>query len=113
MKKLIIGLIAFVFVFVVGYQILWFSTAREVSIKINNTERIVETSGSGNDASITSKYLIYTDIETFENTDVTLLGKWDSSDLQGKLHKDSTYKAVVYGWRVPFFSMYRNVIKVK
>lgn len=59
-----------------------------------------------------SKYLVFTETETLENTDVFVLGKFHSSDIQGRLREDSTYTLRVYGWRVPFLSMYRNIIDV-
>ena len=104
-NRFIIGLIVLVVLSIIGYNIAWFSSSEEIEIKVNKTERINDKEDS--------KYLVYTDEETFENTDVTFLGKWDSSDIQGKLHSDSTYTVVVYGWRVPFFSMYRNITEIK
>ena len=29
-----------------------------------------------------------------------------------KLKKDVEYKAIVYGWRIPFMSTYRNILAV-
>lgn len=88
----------------------WFigATKETVTARIVKTERIV--TGSGDH--ISSKYLVFTEGEVFENTDELLAGKWNSSDLIAKLHEGETYKLTVYGYRVPYLSMYRNIIEV-
>ena len=65
-----------------------------------------------------SKYLIFGDDENneslvFENTDTIMRFKWNSSNIQSKLHEGKTYKITVIGYRVPFFSMYENIIEVE
>ncbi len=57
-----------------------------------------------------SKYLIFTENETFENTDELIRGKFNSSDLYGFLDVGKTYKCEVMWWRIPILSMYRNLI---
>tara|TARA_R100000656_G_scaffold104176_1_gene76241 strand:+ start:276503 stop:276895 length:393 start_codon:yes stop_codon:yes gene_type:complete len=76
-----------------------------LTVQVTDKERIVE--GSGN--SVSSRYLIFTDREVFENTDSLLEMKFSSSDLQGRLNVGSCYEIVVYGWRMPLVSSYRNV----
>lgn len=70
---------------------------------VSNKEAIVQDK--------TSKYLIFTDKEVFENTDSLIYGKWNSSDYYNKIQKDKTYRLKVCGMRVPFLSMYRNIIE--
>ena len=75
-----------------------------------------------------SKYIVFAkDVNTgqdlaFENTDSWLecfFGrcKFDASNLQSQIkaaEKDgSTVEIKTYGWRIPFFSMYENVVSVK
>lgn len=65
-----------------------------------------------------SKYLIFCELEngdtiTFENTDAILRGKFNSSDIYGKLKVGKKYKLTVVGIRLPIFSTYQNIIKVK
>lgn len=86
----------------------------EYTITVTDKERIY--SGSGDTSS--SKYLVFGDDENgnsfvFENTDTLLRGKWDSSNIQGQLKEGNTYKITVVGYRVPFLSMYQNIIKVE
>lgn len=83
-------------------------TADTVTITVTDKERIVTGSGEG----LSSKYLVFTENETFQNTDCLVRGKFNSSDLQGKLKEGQTYEADVYGWRLPFFSAYRNIVAV-
>jgi len=59
-----------------------------------------------------SKYLLFTDDETFENSDIFILAKFESSDIYGQLEKGKTYRAKVCGYRIGFLSMYRNVISI-
>lgn len=110
--KAIIGIIGVLLVGIIAYNVAWFGSGEEIEITVTDKERIVETSGSGEDQSVDSKYLVFTENETFENTDVTFLGKWNSSDVQGQLRVDHTYRVKVYGWRVGFFSMYRNITEI-
>ena len=86
----------------------------EYTITITDKERIYK--GSGDSSS--SKYLVFGDDENsdslvFENTDCFIRGKWNSSNLQGKMKEGNTYRITVVGYRVPFFSMYQNIIKVE
>lgn len=81
-----------------------YGTKDYVTVKIKKMERIHgEKSG---------KYLIFTENEVFQNTDSILYGKFNSSDLYGSLEAGKTYKLKVYGWRIRFLSMYRNIITV-
>lgn len=68
-------------------------------------------------SSNTDKYLVFTEdkggnVEVFENTDSFWQFKYGSSDIQAELKEGHTYEAEVYGWRIPFFSQYRNIVDV-
>ena len=61
-----------------------------------------------------SKYLIFTEGgEVFENVDTLTFFKFNSSDVQGQLTEGETFTATVAGWRVPWLSIYRNVVSVE
>ncbi len=92
-----------------GRPILVYSTQESVTFKVEKTERIVDSSLED----IRSRYLIFTDEETFENTDEIFVGKFNSSDLYGAIKPNQTYKAKVTGVRVPFFSWYRNILSIE
>ena len=82
------------------------------SLHFNDTEVIATVTDK---ESVNSKdnhtYLIFTDKGTFQNEDSLFRGKFDSSDWFGKIKKGETYKFTVIGWRVPFLSLYKNIIK--
>lgn len=111
MKMVMLITIAALLVF--GYPIAYYFSTEQVEITITKMNRITTSSGSGETASTSSKYLIFTNNEVFEDTDSWLFVKFNSSDLYSKLEIDHTYKVKVAGWRVPFLSWYRNIISIK
>lgn len=56
------------------------------------------------------KYLIFGEREVYENTDVFVIGKFNSSDFYRDLRPGKTYRFTVIGRRIPFLSAYRNII---
>lgn len=63
------------------------------------------------------KYLIYTKVngeafEVYENTDNLLRGKFNSSDVYNQIEIGKTYRFRVVGFRIPFLSMYKNILEV-
>lgn len=103
---LVVGIIA-IGIFI--YPVMKYVSITTEEITISDKERI--TTGSGND--MKSKFLVYTENEVFENTDALMVLKFNSADVQNHLKTDSTYTVKVMGWRVPFLSMYRNIITIK
>lgn len=95
---IILSVIVFAFTFP-------YVTSETVTFTVTDKERVVK--------SESSKYLVFTDSESFENTDCFLRFKFNSSDIQGRLKRGKTYKAVVYGWRVPVLSWCRNIVKIE
>ncbi len=62
-----------------------------------------------------SKYIVWGEdengeIHTFENTDVTIRLKWNSSDIQGGLKEGETYKLKLIGYRFRPLSWYENIL---
>ncbi len=49
----------------------------------------------------------------FENTDSLYNFKYSSSDVYNDLKIGKCYTLRVYGWRIPFFSWYRNIIDLE
>lgn len=84
------------------------------TITVTDKDRIA--TGSGEDRE--SKYLVFGELENgktkvFENTDSFIEFKFNSSDYQGKLKTGQTYEIKTYGWRIPIFSQYENIVDVK
>ncbi|MEI2420654.1 hypothetical protein V6O07_10305, partial [Arthrospira platensis SPKY2] len=75
-------------------------------VLIQDKERVISKSGD----QTTSKYLIFTDREVFENTDTVWGLKWNSSDVYGKIQRGQICDFEVTGFRIPFMSVYRNIL---
>lgn len=73
-------------------------TVDHVSVTVTGSERV------------TSKYLVFAKGETFQNTDAMFHGKWNSSDLHGKI-QPGEWNMKVYGYRIPLLSTYRNIVE--
>ena len=107
-------MIAVILVLSIGYEAIFSFNDTEYTITVTDKERIYK--GSGDTSS--SKYLVFGDDDNgnslvFENTDCFIRGKWNSSNIQGQLKEGNTYKVTVVGYRVSFFSMYQNIIKIE
>ena len=83
------------------------STRETVIATVRKTERV--TVGFGDE--MTSKYLIFTDSEVFENTDSPVFWKFNSSDIYGRIEVGKTYRFDVVGYRINVLSSYRNIIE--
>lgn len=104
---LITAFIVFIIIVMAALPVAKHSTQETVQLTVRDKERVTQTSSEGG---VSSKYLVYTDGEVFENTDSLLNGKFDSSDVYGRLKRDQSYRCKVEGWRIPVFSMYRNIL---
>ena len=63
-------------------------------------------------------YMVYTkdengEVHVFKNEDTWYYFKFNSSDVYAEIEIGKTYEFDVYGLRIPFFSSYQNIIKVK
>lgn len=111
LHSLIFGVVAVGFV-AAGVSSIYYQTQGPETVRamVTDKERQVKSDGDGGS---TSKYIVFTDKEVFENTDSMIRGKWRSSDVQGSLHAGCTYDFNVYGFRNGPFSIYRNIIDAK
>lgn len=82
-----------------------FATVEVVEATIKKSERMAQKSDT--------KYMVFTRDEVFENTDSAWHNKFNSSDFYNELTVGKTYKFTVYGYRIPMFSTYRNIIDFK
>lgn len=86
------------------------NTSTIVISKVTGKERVTT---NGTDNKVESKYLVFTEAETFECTDQILVGKYNSSDVYGQIEIGKKYKFTVYGVRIPFLSQYRNIVNIE
>lgn len=98
-----------VLILILLVPIAYFSSSESIDITIRDKERI--TTGVGEN--ISSKFIIYTEGEVFENTDSFIFFKFNSADFQNTLEVGKTYEVEVAGWRIPVLSYYRNITKIK
>ena len=56
-----------------------------------------------------SYYLIFTNKGTYKITDQVFYGKFNSSDMYGKIIINNTYIFELGGYRMPLFSQYQNI----
>ena len=90
-----------------------------ITMSFNDTEYVVTVTEKERIVSDdSSRYLIFAEdvqgnVIVFENTDSLLRGKFDSSNMQGEIKEGETYVFTVIGYRVPFLSMYQNIIEIE
>ncbi len=108
MKSSFIIIISCVIVLFVAlaYPIAYYSQWNTYDVQIIDKERITKVT----DGSDQSYYLVYTDVGTFKVEDSIVLFRFNSSDVYGKLYKDSVYNIKTVGFRSGFLSEYPNII---
>lgn len=105
------ALIVLIIIFLSTYNVIApYALKDNVTFVVTGKERINKRESS--------KYLIFTEKEdgsreVFENEDNFFIWKFNSSDLYGIIQEDKKYNADVYGLRIRFFSMYRNIADIK
>lgn len=113
MKKILfVGIIALIIlmIFGAGYTNWSYSfNDHDVVVTVTDKDRIVDFDTNE------SKYLIMGEDENgnpvvFENTDNFIRGKFNSSNFQAGISIGKTYRLTVVGERIPYFSMYENII---
>lgn len=80
------------------------------------TEKVIKRKGTAK--TVRDTYMVFTKnengkVRVFENSDSPLEWKWNSSDIQAELEVGKRYDIKAYGWRIPLFSAYENIIDVK
>lgn len=86
-----------------------YGTQDIIKCLVDDKERVTTRSGE----SLSSKYLVYCDTETLENTDSIFYFKFNSSDVYRKLKRGQEYDLKVFGLRIGLFSSYRNIIRIE
>ena len=77
-------------------------TAEQDTFTVDRVER----TGGDN-----GKYLLWTtEGDVYKVADSWWNLHFSASDVYGKLKEGNTYTADTYGWRVPFFSVYPNIV---
>jgi hypothetical protein len=87
-----------------------YANKKTVTTKVLDKERVTKSTGDGN---ISSYYLIFTEDGTYKLEDEILYLNFNSSDLYGKIRRDSTYTFEVIGYRIGVISEYPNIVKMQ
>ena len=116
-KKSAIFRSAIAFIFCVVTIVMYWIVSFTASFN-DHTKIITVTDKERVNTSSYSKYLIMGEDENgetlvLENTDNTIRFKFNSSDIYAALKEGETYEVEVIGYRVPFLSMYENIISYK
>ena len=111
MEKLMIGALAIGLVTLIAVPSAFYNYATQDTIVATVTEKDRVTQGAGE--SMSSRYLIFTDEGVLQNTDTIFHMKFNSSDVYGSISVGDTCIFETYGWRVPLFSMYPNIISAE
>jgi hypothetical protein len=64
---------------------------------------------------VAGKFMIATEYRPFVNDDAKYRFKFDSATIQNEAIrlKGKAVRITKYGWRIPIFSMYENVVEIK
>jgi hypothetical protein len=108
------GVFALVGAIVAATPVFHFATMDNVSFTVEHRERVISTNAQGS----SSRYMVWGllengNTEVFENTDSLLALKFNSADFHGRMREGRVCDATVTGWRIPIFSMNRNIIDVE
>jgi hypothetical protein len=102
---MVLGFILFVLLILtllIGSAVAGNINDRDVTLTVKDKERVTQ--------SDSSYYLVYTNNGVYQNVDSMFEGKHNSSEGQGNLERKHTYTCHVQGYRIPFLSMYPNII---
>lgn len=93
---------------IVGHTVLRYGNEQEYTCTIE--DRWIKSTGEDS-----QKYLFSCEEHdiVFENTDLFFRGKFNSSDMWIELDEGVTYEITTVGTRVPFLSMYQNVVEIE
>ncbi len=103
---------------VFGHPLTRFALYRRVDVTITDKATRINDKFSPKSGGTASHYVVWAKepsgyTESFVNVDeVNPFLKWNSSDIQGRLEVGGHYHIYVSGIRIPFLSMYRNIISI-
>lgn len=83
-----------------------YGTVDTTTATVGKTERVCETDSA-------CRWMVLTDQGAMLNTDTLFHLKFSSTDVQANLVEGEEYTFTHYGWRIPFLSMYPNIISVE
>jgi hypothetical protein len=109
MKTTVFASIILIVLLILVYPVTYYSQWDIHQATVTGKERITKLSKDYD----SSYYLVYTDKGTLKIKDSLVLFRFNSSDLYGSIHTDSTYTFRTVGFRSGLFSEYPNIITTK
>jgi len=110
--KLLVALAVVVILAVVGYAVIDYSKTETVTLHVTGKESVSTDDGH--------EYRVYTTEDTYKIGDSVVHPRFNSSNLYGNLPVPSggpgnpthaiKLRCEVYGWRVPLFSQFKNIL---
>lgn len=112
MKKKVIPIIIAGLLFVGAAIIFEYKTQDTIKITVTDKTSVVKSEETDNGYKTYTVYRIYSEQEVFELKDQLAFLKFNSSDIYAKIQIGQTYTFKVSGIRIPYLSIYRNIIEV-
>jgi len=106
-RSIVIGILVFVFIILlmcVGMNLIRYNSIESFE---GNVEKTIIQNG---ETYFVIKNVSENKSEVFQNNDVILFGKMNSADFLMNIEEGNTYTFQVMGWRIPFLSMYKNIL---
>lgn len=107
-RGLIVAVAILAAIAAIGLNVYSASHTESLTCTVTGKDRTQKSGGSK------SEMRVYTsDCGTLKIADSLLDTRWDSADLYGSLKENSRYEMTTRGVRLPFFSMFPNIITAK
>jgi len=104
-----VGMLALLFVLLASGGAYQLGTVDTMTATVMDKERMCE---STKDNGRECKWMVLTDEMSFENIDSIWHLKFNSTDVQAEIANGQSYHIKYYGWRIPFLSVYPNIISI-
>ena len=105
---ILIIVIAFVLIF---YNVSYYGNDNTYQITV--TDKYVKNGSDSGNYMIVGELQDTKELKSFEDADLLLKGKFDSSDLYAHINVGEQYEIKTVGWRIPFLSDYENIYEIK
>lgn len=112
-----LGVVIVLMVAILAGNFIIAKTTRQTIIATVTDKDIKRDKNSDKNKEAEDIYMVYTkdengEVHVFVNKDTLYYLKWNSSNVYAEIEVGKTYEFDVYGLRIPFMSMYQNIIKV-
>lgn len=104
-KTVFYAILIIIAIYIVGNLTFPYYTDDYVVSKVTKTERVTIKGDN--------YYTVFTKDGEYKVTDNFRIFRWNSSKVYGQIREGNTYKIHYYGFRIPFFSVYPNIIDVE